>query len=177
MATPYDREPILRKARDLIAAEWEAANVNGIGPYADPPLDLTVHTRGRDAAVSNPQVRLIPVDETPAVSGIAGDGTGPVVETSGLIQANAIAGAEERFDSAGISADPSDIAARMVREISRIWHSKAPTGLTDGSGTLEYTHLYPGQSRPLPDASQESNPSLVGYLVELNYEYEDKTPQ
>lgn len=174
---PYDREPILRKARDLIATEWDSSNTNGIGPNESAPLDLTVHTRGRDAAVGNPQVRLILIDETRVPSGIAGDGSGPVIETSGLLQANAIVGSEELLDEGGISDDPVDVASNLALEVARIWHKQAPTGLTDGSGTLEYDNIYPGQTRALPDAERESNPASVGRLVELNYEYEDKTPQ
>ena len=173
----YQREPILGKARDLIASNWQGSNVNGIDTDASAPLDLTVHTRGRDSRVGDPQVRLVLIDETATPSGFAGDGSGPVLETSGLIQANCIAGSEETLDTASTSATADDVAYRMAMEVKRIWHAEAPTGLDDGAGTLEYDQIYPGQLRPLPNAERESNPASVGYLVELNYEYEDKTPQ
>lgn len=172
----YARTPILGKARDLIAGEWVAGNVNGIGPAAASPLDLTVHTRGRDAAVSDPQVRLLIIDETTVPSGFASDGSGPVVETSGLLQANCIAGSAETLVEEGITDDAADVAYRMALEVKRIWHAEAPTGLTDG-GAIEYDNVYPGQIRPLPNAARESNPAKVGFLVELNYDYDDKTPQ
>lgn len=173
---PYDREPILRKARDLIATEWDSTATNGIGPNEPPPLDLTVHTRGRNAEISDPQVRLLLIDETRAPSGFAGDGSGPVIETSGLLQANCIVGSGELLTDGGISDDPEDVASNLAQEVARIWHAQAPTGLPDGSGGVAYDNIYPGQTRDLPSSQRESDPASVGRLIELNYEYEDKTP-
>ena len=173
---PYQREAILGKTRDLIATDWDKANTDGIGPDASAPLDLTVHTRGHDSKVGNPQVALTLVDETPSGIGIAGDGTGPVFDTDGLLQAACIAGSHERLDAAGIDESPSDVAYRMAQEVKRIWHTKAPTGLVDGSGELEYDGIRPAQVRPLPNAQRETNPATHGFLVELQYDYSDKTP-
>jgi hypothetical protein len=174
---PYDREPILGKARDVLATSSRWPTSDGIGPTESPPLDLTVHTRGRDAAVSNPQLSIELVDEARSSTRMGGDGSGPVVEVTGLLQVAVVAGSHERLDGAGIDDDSIDVAYRLAQTVKAIWHHEAPTGLTDGSGNIEYDGVVPGQTRPLPNALRESNPAKVGVLQELNYEYTDKTPQ
>jgi len=173
---PYDREPILGKTRDLLATSSRWPTSDGIGPTEAEPLDLTVHTRGRDSAVSNPQLSIELVDEARSTVRMGGDGSGPVVEVSGLLQVAVVAGSHERLDAAGIDDDAVDVAYRMAQTVKAIWHEEAPTGLNDGAGTIEYDGILPGQTRPLPNALRESNPAKVGVLQELNYEYTDKTP-
>lgn len=171
----YQRQPILGETRDLLATNWDGANVEGIDTDADPPLDLTVHTRGRDAPVSNPQLAIELVDETLTDRRFGGDGSGPVFETGGLIQVACVVGSAERLDDGDIDTDASDVAWKMAQEVRRIWHDEAPTGLTN-SGSIEYDQLAPGQTTNLPSAMRESDPATVGFLQELTYEYTDKTP-
>lgn len=176
---PYSREPIVGKTRDLIATSSEWPTSDGIGPSASSPLDLTVHSRGQDTDVQNPQVKVLLIDETNSARKIGGDGSGPVFEADGLLQCNVIAGSQDRLDAGGIDTvanAPVDVAYRMAQTVAKIWHAESPTGLTDNSGSVEYGELVPGQIRPLPDAERESNPASHGYLVELQYDYRDKTP-
>lgn len=176
MTDQYDREFILDKARDLIAAEWESLyGIDVVDSAA--PLDLTVHYRGLNAGVHDPQVALQVIDETPGESRIGGDGSGPVFPSDGIVQASCIAGSDELLDRGGVEKSSHAAAYNMAQQVKKIWHSRSTIGLTGPNGGVEYDDIRPGQLRQLPDASREDNPATVGFLVELQYGYEDETPQ
>lgn len=159
--------------RELLEAEWGTGGIDG--GMTVPDFSTGWHNQG----VTVPQVTAGPDEESPVgggntgMTGMKGDGSGPVSDMDGTVNVNCWADNDE----VASDENPKDVAreyAVEVREIVKTHYLVADYTFPAAADVTadNYRHIWPAPHLFRPDP--EADPVNFRYQVTVGYQYQDE---